>query len=172
MPVFSQQPIQKVVKKAKGIAAEVVEEYKKHIEGLKNGHEGLLHFDGGENIQLGKRALIEAGIALKKFVKVRKVRGEANALRFIKVTKKEFDQVRKKVKARIVKMTGKPRRKRAGRNGVSVAQAAPKVRGRKRGEARTPKVRAGSPKAVRAGRPKATQAGKKRGRGRPKKAAR
>ena len=169
MPVLSQQPIQKAVKKAKGIAAEVVEEYKKHIKELKKGHEGVLHFDVSENIQQGKRALVEAGVALKKFVKVRAVRGEKNVLKFIKVTKKEFEQARKKVgkgvRAGVAKLTGtgKPQRKKSGKNGVAVAQVAPKVRGRKRGEVRASKVRAG--------RPRVTQAGKKPRRGRQKKAA-
>jgi len=100
MPKFKQQKIEVKVAKPKGIPQETIDEYKAFIEQLEKGNEGLLEFGKKEKIAVGRKALVEAGIQLKKYVKVQKVRGVDNTLKFIQITKKEFDEAKKKNKAR------------------------------------------------------------------------
>ncbi len=111
MPKFAQEPLEKKVK-VKGVPPEAVEEYKKYIEGLEKGNAGLLEFGKDENMALGRRALQEAGIALKKYVRVQKVRGEDNKLRFYQITKKEYDEALAMAKARGEKLRGRRRAKK------------------------------------------------------------
>lgn len=95
MPVFSQHP--KEVKKVgrKGIAQEVVDEYKPYVQELEKGSIGRLEFKKDENINLARKALKEAGIQLKKQVKIRKPRGEDNILLFERATRKRRAAVQK-----------------------------------------------------------------------------
>lgn len=108
MPKFTQEPIQKAVK-AKGIPQDVIDGYKKFVEGLEKGNVGKLEFGEDEDIKLGRKALLEAGIQLKKYARVMKVRGSDNVLRFVRITKQEFDEARKRVEARAEKIRGKKR---------------------------------------------------------------
>lgn len=110
MPVFSQRPIQVAVGKAREIPAEMMEEYKKHIGGLKKSNEGVMEFGEGEDIRLGRRALIEASLLLKKYVVVRKERGSDNKLVFRRISKKEFDEAQASIKARVAKLRGANRK--------------------------------------------------------------
>ena len=117
MPKFTQQKIEeKKPGKPKGIPQEVIDEYKPYIEQLEKGNEGTLEFTKSENITQGRKALIEAGIQLKKYLKVRKPRGADNILNFQIITKKEFDEAKKKAAARGAKVAkalkGKPRAKK------------------------------------------------------------
>jgi len=113
MPKFKQQPIEvKKPGRPKGIPQEVIDEYKPFIEQLEKGNEGTLEFGKNENITQGRKALVEAGIQLKKYVKVRKPRGADNILTFQQITKKEFDEAKKKAAARGAKLKGKPRGKK------------------------------------------------------------
>lgn len=95
MPVFSQQ--EKEVKKRgkRGIPQEVVDEYKKYIDDLKKGNTGRLEFGKTENVNLARKALKEAGIQLKRQVKIRKPKGEANVLVFERVARKKRAVARK-----------------------------------------------------------------------------
>lgn len=119
MPVFTQRPIQVAVGQAREIPAEMMEEYKKHIEGLEQSNEGVLEFGEGEDIRLGRRALVEASLALKQYVVVRKERGSDNKLVFRRISKKEFDEAQASIQARVAKLKGKrrgrPRKKTAAK---------------------------------------------------------
>lgn len=108
MPVFAQRPMRVAVQK-QGVPLEVVEEYKKHLETLEKDKEGTLTFIEGEDIKLGRRALAEASLALKQYVKVRKERGSDNVLVFHKISKKEYDEAQASIKARVAKLKGKKR---------------------------------------------------------------
>ncbi|MBI4596363.1 MAG: hypothetical protein HY730_08315 [Candidatus Tectomicrobia bacterium] len=130
MPVFSQRPIQVAVGKAREIPAEMMEEYKKHIEALEKSNEGVLEFGEGEDIRLGRRALVEASLALKQYIVVRKERGSDNKLIFRRISKKEFDEAQASIKARVAKMTGKKRRGRP--KGKAAAKAAVKAVAKKK----------------------------------------
>lgn len=128
MPVFTQRPIQVAVGQAREIPAEMLEEYKKHIEGLEQSNEGVLEFGEGEDTKLGRRALIEASLALKQYVVVRKERGADNRLVFRRISKKEYDEAQASIQARVAKLKGKKR----GRP-KTAAKTAAKKPGRKPG---------------------------------------
>ena len=112
MPKFKQEPIPTKQPRQKGIPQEVIDEYKPFIEGLEKGNVGTLEFGKNEKIAQGRKALVEAGIQLKKYVKVRKPRGADNILNFQLTTKREFDEAAAKAKARGAKLKGKPRAKK------------------------------------------------------------
>jgi hypothetical protein len=107
MPKFSQQKIEIKTAKPKGIPNEVIEEYMEYVKGLEKGNEGRLEFQEGENIAQARKALVEAGVHLKQYVKVKKPRGETNILTFQQITKKEFDEAKTKAMARGAKLKGK-----------------------------------------------------------------
>jgi len=100
MPKFSQQKIEVKSAKPKGIPNEVIEQHMEYVKGLEKGNEGRLEFEEGENIAQARKALVEAGIHCKKFLKVRKPRGEKNILTFVQISKKEYDEAQAKAKAR------------------------------------------------------------------------
>ena len=112
MPKFKQEPIPTKQPRQKGIPQEVIDEYKPFIEELEKGNVGTLEFGKSENIAQGRKALVEAGIQSKKFIKVRKPRGQDSILTFQQITKKEFDEAAAKAKARGAKLKGKPRAKK------------------------------------------------------------
>lgn len=116
MPVFHQEKI--AVKKpgrrgrAKAvIPQEVIEEYKAYIQQLEKGSRGELEFKKDENINQGRKALLQAGVALKRYVRVRKPRGSTNVLQFEKISAKEWGAAKKAAKARGEKLKGKPKAK-------------------------------------------------------------
>lgn len=115
MPKFSQAKIEvKKPGKPKGIPTEVIEEYMKYVEALEKGSEGKLEFEEGENISQARKALVEAGVHCKKYVKVRKPRGTDNILTFVQITKAEFQEAQAKAKARGEKVRAAAQAKKEG----------------------------------------------------------
>ena len=100
MPKFSQQKIEEKQAKSKGIPNEVIEQYMKFVDQLEKGNEGKLEFEEDENIAQARKALVEAGIHCKKYLKVRKPRGEKDILTYVQISKKDFDEAQAKAKAR------------------------------------------------------------------------
>ena len=101
MPKFTQSKIEeKKPGKPKGIPTEVIEQYMKFVDQLEKGNEGQLEFAEGENIVQARKALVEAGIHCKKYLKVRKPRGADNILTFVLISKKEYEEAQAKAKAR------------------------------------------------------------------------
>ena len=112
MPKFTKQKKEK--KQPRGvIPQEVIDEYKGFIEQTDKEDVGTLEFEEGEDIKLGRKALVEAGVQSRKYVKVRKPRGAENSLLFERITKKEFDEAKDKAEARAEKLRGKQRAKKA-----------------------------------------------------------
>ena len=111
MPVFKQQPKEEKRREKSDIPREIIDEYKGYIEQLNKKNIGILEFEKGEDIQLARKALLQAGEELKKYVKVRKPRGEENVLRFERITLKEWTEAQKKARARGAKLKGRPRGK-------------------------------------------------------------
>jgi hypothetical protein len=100
-PVFTQQKIEKKQPKQKGIPQEVVDSYKPYIEELQKEHEGVLKFGSDDvKIAVGRKALLEASVQLKKWIKISKVRGVDNQLKFVLITKKDYDEAQAKSAAR------------------------------------------------------------------------
>ena len=106
MPKFSQESIEvkKPGRKAAGIPQEIIDEYKSYIEGLEKGNKGSLSFGKNENINQGRKALIQAGEESKNYVKVRKPRGAENVLQFEKITRKEYVAAKQSAAARGAKL--------------------------------------------------------------------
>jgi hypothetical protein len=100
MPKFTQSKIEETQAKPKGIPNEVIEQYMEYVKALEKNNEGKLEFEEGENIAQARKALVEAGLHCKKYIKVRKPRGADNILTFVLITKKEYDESQAKAKAR------------------------------------------------------------------------
>ena len=114
MPKFTQESLyKKAVPKA--LPQEVIDEYKQYIEQLEKGNAGIVEFGKDENVAVGRKALQEAGIQSKKYVKVQKVRGEDNKLKFWLITKKEYDEAQARAKARGEKLRGKREEKKTAK---------------------------------------------------------
>lgn len=112
MPVFKQAKIEvKKPGRPAGIPQEVVDEYKEYITKLEKGSRGILEFKKDENINQARKALRQAGVELKRYVRVRKPRGSNNVLQFERITGKEWTAAQKVVKDRGAKLKGKPRAK-------------------------------------------------------------
>ena len=110
MPIFKVQPKETKEKKARkkaGIPQEVIDEYKGYIEQLGKNTVGILEFKKDENITLGRKALNQAGEESKKYVKVRKPRGEENVLQVERITRKEWADAKSKAQARGAKLKKK-----------------------------------------------------------------
>lgn len=88
MPVFSQQPKETKKPGRPGIPQEIVDEYKQYVQELEKGSIGRLEFKQDEDITQARKALKEAGIQLKKQVKIRKPRGEDGVLLFERAARK------------------------------------------------------------------------------------
>ena len=107
MPIFKIIPKEKKVAKKAGIPQEVIDEYKGYIEQLDTKSTGVLEFKKDENITLGRKALNQAGEESKKYVKVRKPRGEENVLQVERITRKEWADAKSKAQARGAKLKKK-----------------------------------------------------------------
>ena len=111
MPKFIQESLEKKAA-PKALPQEVIDEYKQYIEQLEKGNAGILEFGKDENMAVARKALQEAGVQSKKYVKVQKVRGEDNKLKFWLIAKKEYDEAAAKAKARGEKLRGRRRAKK------------------------------------------------------------
>lgn len=112
MPIFKQQKKEeKKPGRPAGIPQEVVDEYKGYIEQLEKGNIGTLEFKKNENINQGRKALQQAGEESKKYVKVRKPRGQDNVLQFERITRNEWAAAKKVAKDRGAKLKGRPKAK-------------------------------------------------------------
>jgi hypothetical protein len=104
MPIFTKLP--KVISKRKiqRISPEMIDAYKQYIEDLEENESATLKFEEGENIKLGRRALQQAALALEKPIKVMKVRGSQDTLRFERISQEEYEALQQSFKARAVKI--------------------------------------------------------------------
>ena len=106
------RPIQQKKRGKPTIDPKALEDCKKVIKGLERGIELLLKFKDPNQISLGRRALQEAGIQEKIWLKVRKERGSDAILVVQRITKQEYDEAAKMAAARGAKLKGKKRAKR------------------------------------------------------------
>ena len=109
-------PILKAVPKGSSLGTqipkEMVEQYKAFIEGVDEGsQDGILEFQEGEDINLGKEAIKQAALELGKYIKITKPRKIDNQLRFRFQTKEEYEDAQEKAKARGEKIRGKRKAK-------------------------------------------------------------
>ena len=110
MPIFRVQSKERKTARQIEIPRELIDEYKGYIEQLEKNTVGILEFGKEENIILGRKALLQAGEEAKKYVKVRKSRGQDDILLVERITRKEWMEANKRAKERgvNVKEGGKP----------------------------------------------------------------
>ena len=113
MPIFTQQ---KKLSKKKGrpaapkIPEPLLKEMKEILSQLQRNSVGTLEFKKTENINLGRKALLQAAVESKKYVKVKRVRG-GSTLSFERITAAEAKKMGKKKKVE-VEAASKPKAKR------------------------------------------------------------
>ena len=100
------RPIEEKKPGRPAIDPKALEDCKRVIKGLERGVELLLKFKDPKQISLGRRALQEAGIQEKIWLKVRKERGSDNILVAQRITKQEYDEAAKMAAARGAKLKG------------------------------------------------------------------
>lgn len=86
-------------KEAAGIPPKVLAQYRRFIDRLPDKQVGILKFSAKEDIKEGRAALLEAAAKSKKYIKIRKERGQDRTLRLRRCTKAEFDKANKAAKA-------------------------------------------------------------------------
>ncbi|NKB68655.1 MAG: hypothetical protein GKR89_16450 [Candidatus Latescibacteria bacterium] len=123
MPKFSKEKKPEKAQK-NSISQALVDDYKEYVGEIGKGEIGRLEFAADENMAGGRKALVEAGVQLRRWVKVRKPRDADNVLLVERITKQEFDAARAKAAARGAKLKGQPRPK-------AKAKAKPKAKKRK-----------------------------------------
>ena len=102
-----------VLKRGAAIPPEMIEEAKKYIETIGEEEVGFITLGENEKPAQVRKALIEAGISSKKYVKVMKVRGSDKEIRVTRLSKQEFDALKASAEARAAKMRGKKRTAKA-----------------------------------------------------------
>ena len=80
---------------AAGPSPKVIAQYRRFIDRLPEKQLGFLKFSGKENIKEGREALIQAAAKSKKYVKIRKARGQDKTLQLQRCSKAEFDKSQK-----------------------------------------------------------------------------
>ena len=112
---------------AAGIAPKVIAQYRRFIDRLPEKKAGFLQFSAKEDIGLGREALLEAAGKSKKYIKIRKARGQDRTLQLQRCTKAEWDKANKTAQASTKSATkGRGGRKRGQKTGPKpkVQQAA------------------------------------------------
>jgi len=105
-------------KEAAGIAPKVIAQYRRFIDRLPEKKAGFLQFSAKEDIGLGREALLEAAGKSKKYIKIRKARGQDRTLQLQRCTKAEWDKANKTAQASTKSATkGRGGRKRGQKTG-------------------------------------------------------
>ena len=110
-------------KEAAGIPPKVVAQYKRFIDRLPDKQVGFLKFSAREDMNEGREALLEAAAKSKKYVKIRKARGQDRTLQLQRCSKADFDKANKMAKAG-AKTTTKRRGRKPGPKPRAAAEAA------------------------------------------------
>ena len=86
-------------KEAAGIPPKVVAQYKRFIDRLPDKQVGFLKFSAREDMNEGRDALLEAAAKSKKYITIRKARGQDRTLQLKRCSKADFDKANKMAKA-------------------------------------------------------------------------
>lgn len=104
-------------KEAAGIAPKVIAQYRRFIDRLPEKKAGFLQFSAKEDIELGREALLEAAGKSKKYIKIRKARGQDRTLQLQRCTKTEWDKANKTAQAATKTKTTRGGRKTGRKTG-------------------------------------------------------
>lgn len=107
-------------KDAAGIAPKIVAQYRRFIDRLPDKKAGFLKFSAKEDMNLGREALVEAAAKSKKYIKIRKARGQDRTLQLQRCSKAEWDKANKSPKG-----AKKTRRRKPGPKPKAQQAAAP-----------------------------------------------
>lgn len=113
MPIFTQQKKEskkRGPKAAPKIPQELINQAKEYIGQLNRSSIGTLEFKKGENVNLGRKALLQAAVELKKYLRVKRARG-SDILTFERITAAEAKKKGKQKKVEGVEVKPKAKRK-------------------------------------------------------------
>ncbi len=114
-------------KEAAGIPPKVIAQYRRFIERLPDKQAGFLKFSAKEDINEGRDALLEAAAKSKKYIRIRKARGQDRTLQLQRCSKADFDKANKTAKAATKTTTTRRGRKPGPKPKAAVAVAAPEA---------------------------------------------
>jgi hypothetical protein len=114
-------------KEAAGIPPKVIAQYRRFIDRLPDKQVGFLKFSAKEDINEGRDALLEAAGKSKKYIKIRKARGQDRTLQLQRCSKVEFDKANKAAKAGTKPVIKRRGRKPGPKPKAAVASAAPEA---------------------------------------------
>ncbi|MCY4375145.1 MAG: hypothetical protein OXC31_15405 [Spirochaetaceae bacterium] len=86
-------------KEAAGISPKVIAQYRRFIDRLPDKQVGFLKFSAKEDLNEGRDALLEAAAKSKKYITIRKARGQDRTLQLKRCSKADFDKANKMAKA-------------------------------------------------------------------------
>ena len=115
----------KDAKGPEGVAPAVLAKYRRYIDQVPDKQVGFLKFSAKEDINQGREALLEAAAKFKKYVKVRKARGQDRTLQFQRCSKADFDKANKTAKAGTKTTTRRRGRKPGPKPKAAAAASAP-----------------------------------------------
>ncbi len=114
-------------KEAAGIPPKVIAQYRRFIDRLPDKQVGFLKFSAKEDINEGRDALLEASGKSKKYIKIRKARGQDRTLQLQRCSKVEFDKANKAAKAGTKPVIKRRGRKPGPKPKAAVASAPPEA---------------------------------------------
>ena len=114
-------------KEAAGIPPKVIAQYRRFIERLPDKQAGFLKFSAKEDINEGRDALLEAAAKSKKYIRIRKARGQDRTLQLQRCSKADFDKANKTAKAATKTTTTRRGRKPGPKPKAAAAVAAPEA---------------------------------------------
>ena len=110
-------------KEAAGIPTRIVTQYRRYIDRLPDKQAGFLQFTPKEDMNQGREALMEAAAKSKKYIKIRKARGQTRTLQLQRCTKAEWDKANKTAKTAVKKTTTRRRGRKPGPKPKAAAAA-------------------------------------------------
>ena len=113
-------------KEAAGVPPKLVAQYRRFIDRLPDKQVGFLKFSAKEDMNEGRDALLEAAVKSKKYITIRKARGQDRTLQLKRCSKADFVKANKTAKAGT---TTKPKPKPRPKPKAAAAAAAPASEG-------------------------------------------
>ena len=94
-------------KEGSQIPTRVIAQFRRFIDRLPEKDAAFLKFSPKEDINIARLALIEAATRSKKYIKIRKARGQTRTLQLQRCTKTEFDKSNRSPKTTLKKANSK-----------------------------------------------------------------
>lgn len=108
-------------KEAPGIPPRIVAQYRRFVDRLPEKEVAFLKFTPKEDMKVGRQALLEAAAKSKKYLKIRKARGQSRTLQLQRCTKSEWDKANAAVTTTAKKSTKRSSGRKPGPKSKSQA---------------------------------------------------